>query len=299
MLVGAELERRFGDLVRDENGDIWMLREAIDLPFECHRSCFDKYGKVLQTYLHRTNAAGYVWAYFWVLSTKVDLKDPVSRIVGDDQNNDHKSHHTSGPRQHSDESTIESGGFLSESDSESDEDAVMDVDCSERSRKQDDKNHTGSNNCLQDPKPLTPEERVAQLEREALQMLDKAVELEKEKEEAMLRIELLEENQQTLMDQVEQHKSEQEELKSLKETKMVLEAELKKEQNLRVALDAEASKEVKRLKEEERRLSDEVAHLMDAVKKEYDLQEAAENELKKESQIKQAAQEQKTSDDVG
>lgn len=68
--LDAVIQKRLkaNEHLRDENGDIWEIRETLSLPFKCRGKFYNKKGKQLNTYRCRRNEFGFAWAYFWLLA---------------------------------------------------------------------------------------------------------------------------------------------------------------------------------------------------------------------------------------
>ena len=62
--------------LRDKKGDIWEIRETLNLPFKCRGKLYNKKGKELDTYRLRRNEFGFAWAYFWLLAWTPPLTLP-------------------------------------------------------------------------------------------------------------------------------------------------------------------------------------------------------------------------------
>ena len=75
MLLDQVIRKRLQGSKEDSDGNVWELREIIDLPFECKTTFYNKYGHEISTYLLRKNDEGYAWGYFWVVGKHVGKKD--------------------------------------------------------------------------------------------------------------------------------------------------------------------------------------------------------------------------------
>jgi hypothetical protein len=63
---------------RDENNDVWQLREEVSLNFEVERTFFDKHGRPTNDFTMDTNS-NYFWAYCWLRGTHAEDKKPMKR----------------------------------------------------------------------------------------------------------------------------------------------------------------------------------------------------------------------------
>lgn len=92
MLIDQVIQRRLTGSKMDENGNVWELREVINLPFECKMTLFNKHGKEIPTYLLRKNDQGYAWGYFWVVGKHVGKRDDGPTKIRCQATSDSESH---------------------------------------------------------------------------------------------------------------------------------------------------------------------------------------------------------------
>ena len=75
MLLDQVIKERLKGGREDNAGNLWELREVVNLPFKCKLRLYNKYKDEMDTYLLRKNDKGYAWGYFWVVAENVALEE--------------------------------------------------------------------------------------------------------------------------------------------------------------------------------------------------------------------------------
>jgi hypothetical protein len=82
VLDGVIQKRLAAGTKRDDDGEIWEVREKIDLPFPCAKTLYNKKGKRIKKYMVRRNRFGFTWGYFWLLAVREKPRIKAKRISG-------------------------------------------------------------------------------------------------------------------------------------------------------------------------------------------------------------------------
>jgi hypothetical protein len=91
MLLDQVIKERLKGGREDDAGNLWELREVVNLPFKCKLRLYNKYKDEMDTYLLRKNDNGYAWGYFWVVAENVALEERASTKVRCKTSNDESS----------------------------------------------------------------------------------------------------------------------------------------------------------------------------------------------------------------
>ena len=75
MLLNQMIKERIDGSEKDDYGNLWELREVIDLPFRCKKCLVTRDGEQMPSYLLKKNEQGYAWGYFWVIGEHVGRND--------------------------------------------------------------------------------------------------------------------------------------------------------------------------------------------------------------------------------
>jgi hypothetical protein len=82
MVLDGVIQKRLAGTKRDDDGEIWEVREKIDLPFPCAKTLYNKKGKRIKKYMVRRNRFGFTWGYFWLLAVREKPRIKAKRISG-------------------------------------------------------------------------------------------------------------------------------------------------------------------------------------------------------------------------
>ena len=82
MVLDGVIQKRLAGTKRDDDGEIWEVREKIDLPFPCAKTLYNKKGKRIKKYMVRRNRFGFTWGYFWLLAVREKPQIKAKRISG-------------------------------------------------------------------------------------------------------------------------------------------------------------------------------------------------------------------------